>query len=182
VISFVILSIAAGMFSLGAFGSLTAVYVRDILHMGTYMFGTLGSMVGLGMLVGSFLVVKKAAAVENKAMLITAGLLLCGANIALIAAAGNAVIAVLGCIGIGLSASLLIVPSMTLMQGKVPPEMRGRVSSSSMSLMTLAQGVALLFAGDLASRYGIVPVYYGSAVLLGVIALLGLFRLPRHAT
>jgi len=69
---------------------------------------------------------------------------------------------------------------MTMMQGQVPPEMRGRVSSSSMSLMTLAQGIALLAAGDLASRVGIVGVYYGSAALLAVIAAFGLLR-PRQA-
>ena len=48
--------------------------------------------------------------------------------------------------------------------------MRGRVSSSSMSLISISQGIALLFAGDLASRLGITPVFYGSAVLLLIIA------------
>lgn len=87
---------------------------------------------------------------------------------AFIAAFGNAVASVIGCIGVGLSSSLLIVPAMTLMQGQVPAEMRGRVSS--MSLMTLAQGAALLLAGDLASRFGITAVHYGSAVLMAIIA------------
>ena len=168
------------MFSLGAFGSLTAVYVRDVLHAGSYLFGTLGSMIGLGMLVGSFGVVRFARRVKNKAMLISTGLLACGVNIALIAWSGTVAAAVLGCTGIGLSTAMLIVPAMTMMQGQVPPEMRGRVSSSSMSLMTLAQGIALLAAGDLASRIGIVGVYDGSAALLAVIAAFGLLR-PRQA-
>jgi hypothetical protein len=48
-----------------------------------------------------------------------------------------------------------------------------------MSLISISQGVALLFAGDLASRFGIAPVFYGSAGLLLLIAVGGTFRLRR---
>lgn len=176
VISFVILSIAAGMFALGAFGSLTAVYVRDILHGPQELFGTLGSMIGLGMLAGSFVVVRFSPRFPNKMALISTGMLACGVNIAIIAWAGITSVTIAGCIGIGLSASLLMIPSMAVMQGQVPAEMRGRVSSSAMSLMTMAQGVALLFAGDMASRFGIVNVYYASAAMLAGIAGFGFVR------
>jgi hypothetical protein len=57
--------------------------------------------------------------------------------------------------------------------------MRGRVSSSSMSLISISQGFALLFAGDLASRLGIAVVFYGSAALLLIIAIAGTFRLRK---
>jgi hypothetical protein len=59
--------------------------------------------------------------------------------------------------------------------------MRGRVSSSSMSLITLAQGIAMLFAGDLASRFGIVAVYYGSAAMLLFIAVFGFMRVRQNS-
>jgi len=179
VIGFVILSIAAGMFAMGAFGSLIAVYVRDILHMNAQMFGTLGSLVGFGMLTGGFVITKVAHRFPDKAKIIVAGLFFCGVSIAFIAAFGNIVASVIGCIGVGLSSSMLIVPAMALMQGQVPAEMRGRVTSSSMSLMTLAQGAALLFTGDLASRFSITAVYYGSAVLMAIIAGFGLLRVGR---
>ena len=112
-------------------------------------------------------------------MLITSGILTCGAFIGIIALIPNIVVSIAGCLGIGLGASMLIIPSMAMMQGTVPAEMRGRVSSSSMSLITLSQGIAMLFAGDLGSRFGIVAVYWGSAALLFVIALFGFFRLRR---
>lgn len=179
VISFVIISIAAGMFAMGAFGSLTAVFVRDILHSNSYLFGTLGSMIGLGMLVGSIAVSKIAGRVENKANLIVSGMMLCGAFITVVALFPNVFVAVAGCLGIGLGASLLIIPSMAMMQGHVPHEMRGRVSSSSMSVMTMTQGIALVFAGDLASRFGIIPVYYGSGALLAAIGMVGFFWLRK---
>src|SRR5260370_32489162 len=48
VMSFVILSIAAGTFAMSAFGSLIAVFVRDVLHANSYFFGALGSLIGAG--------------------------------------------------------------------------------------------------------------------------------------
>jgi hypothetical protein len=43
----------------------------------------------------------------------------------------------------------------------------------------MSQGIALLFAGDLASRLGIVTVFYGSAGLLLLIAIAGSLRLRK---
>jgi MFS transporter, DHA3 family, macrolide efflux protein len=179
VIGFVILSIAAGTFAISAFGSLIAVYVRDVLHANTYLFGALGSTIGAGMLAGGLVVTPLARRIQQKAHLITAGILLCGVAIAAIAWAANSAAALAGCFAIGIGASLLTIAAMTLMQGQVPAEMRGRVSSSSMSLISISQGIALLFAGDLASRLGIAAVFYGSAALLLVIALAGTYRLRR---
>ncbi len=179
VIGFVILSIAAGTFAISAFGSLIAVYVRDVLHANSYVFGALGSSIGAGMLAGGFAVTPVARRIQQKAHLITAGILLCGASIGMIALIPNTATAVAGCVALGVGASLLTIAAMTLMQGQVPAEMRGRVSSSSMSLISLSQGVALLFAGDLASRLGIAKVFYGSAMLLFVIAIAGTLRLRK---
>src|SRR6202789_3552495 len=46
----VILAMAAGMFVIGCFGPLIAIYVRDSLHASTKMFGIASPMIGLGML------------------------------------------------------------------------------------------------------------------------------------
>lgn len=179
VISFVILSIAAGTFAISAFGSLIAVYVRDVLHSNSYLFGALGSVIGVGMLGGGVAVTPLARRMQQKAHLVTAGIFLCAISIGLIARVANAGVALAGCLGIGIGAALMTIAATTLLQGQVPHEMRGRVSSSSMSLISISQGIALLFAGDLASRYGIAVVFYGSAVLLLVISLAGLLRLRR---
>jgi hypothetical protein len=57
--------------------------------------------------------------------------------------------------------------------------MRGRVSSSAMSMISISQGIALLFAGNLALRFGIVAVFYGSAALLLLISIVGTIRLRK---
>jgi DHA3 family macrolide efflux protein-like MFS transporter len=179
VISFVILSIAAGTFAMSAFGSLTAVFVRDVLHSNSYLFGTLGSLIGAGMLFGGFAVTPLARRVQQKAHLVTAGILLCGISIGAIARFPRDLVAFGGCLGIGVGASLMIIAATALMQGQVPQEMRGRVTSSMMALISISQGIALLFAGDLASRFGIVYVFYGSAALLIAISLGGAIRLRK---
>jgi MFS transporter, DHA3 family, macrolide efflux protein len=179
VISFVILSIAAGTFAIGAFGSLTSVYVRDVLHANSYVFGALGTMIGAGMVAGGVVVTPLARRFRHKAHLVNAGILTCGIFIAIVAGFPFKAAALAGCFGIGIGASLMIIPAMALMQGQVPPEMRGRVSSSSMSLISISQGVALLFAGDLASRFGITAVFFGSAALLLLISIAGTIRLRK---
>ena len=52
-ISFVILSMTAGMFAVRCFGALLSVYVRDILRSSPAMFGTLNSLIGIGMITGT---------------------------------------------------------------------------------------------------------------------------------
>ncbi len=179
VISFVILSIAAGTFAMSAFGSLIAIYVRDVLHSNSYLFGALGSMIGVGMLGGGILITPIARKMQQKAHLVTAGIFVCGISIGIVARISNDLVAVAGCLGIGIGASLMTIAATTLLQGQIPHELRGRVSSSMMSLISISQGIALLFAGDLASRFGITTVFYGSAALLLVISMAGAIRLRK---
>jgi len=184
VMSFVILSIAAGTFAISAFASLIAVFVRDVLHSNSYLFGALGSVIGAGMIGGGVAAAPLARKIQQKAQMVNAGIVICGASIALIAFLPNALVSLFGCLGLGIGASLLTIAAMALMQGAVPQEMRGRVSSSSMSLISISQGIALLFAGDLASRIGITFVFFGSAALLFLISIAGTIRLrkPLEAT
>lgn len=49
---FVILALVAGMFIIGCFGPLIAVYVRDSLHSSTQVFGIVSAMIGVGMFAG----------------------------------------------------------------------------------------------------------------------------------
>src|ERR1051325_11649569 len=52
-ISFVILSMTAGMFALRCFGALLSVYVRDVLHSTSAAFGVLNTLIGVGMIIGT---------------------------------------------------------------------------------------------------------------------------------
>ena len=68
------------------------------------------------------------------------------------------------------------------MQGQTPMELIGRVSSSVMSVLSIAQLVGLVFSGSLAQTLGIRNLFYASAVLLLLITVFGYFRLPQQAS
>jgi hypothetical protein len=176
--SFVIISMTAGMFAMGCFGALISVFVRDTLRGGAYLFGAIGSLVGVGTIFGALLV-QKAAKGKAPAQMVSFGLGGVGVFIVMAAAWRTAGATLLAAFGIGVSVAFIMVAATALLQGDTPPEMRGRVTSSSMSLIALAQGAAMMFAGGWATRFGIVNLFYASAAILFVVAIGGVLRLRR---
>jgi MFS family permease len=177
-ISFVVISLAAAMFATSCFSALVAVFVRDVLHGGTYLFGALGSTIGAGSIIGGLLITKLARG-RSQTHLVCLGIAIMGAFILLLTAIPTTLMTLLGCIGIGAGVGLIMITSAALMQGQTPPEMRGRVSSGSMSLITLSQGVSLIFAGGLANRFGLLNVFYASSAMLLAIAASGVVWLRK---
>lgn len=168
-VSFVVIAMTAGMFAIRCFGSLIAVYVRDVLHGGTKLFGNLGSLVGFGMIIGTQLVRIGSKRLPGT-QIVTAGLAGTGAAIGILAVFGNTAIAAAMMIGIGFFASFVFVPAQVLIQEHTPANMLGRVSGSLMAVMFSSQVIALISAGELATAIGIRNVYFASAVLLFAIA------------
>jgi MFS family permease len=176
--SFVILSMAAGMFALSCFGPLIAVYVRDELNAGSIAFGIINSMIGIGMILGS-LIVNRFAQRVPKSHLVIWGLLTLAVFVVVMAAFKNMVMAGLGTFGIGVGIIFIIVAAQTLMQQQTPIELVGRVSSSFMSVLSIAQLFGLVFSGSLAQTLGTRNLFYASAGLLLLITALGYYRLPQ---
>jgi MFS family permease len=176
--SFVILSMTAGTFALGCFGALISVYVRDVLHGTAYLFGAIGSLIGVGSISGAMFV-RKVAAGRPPAILISGAMFGIGVFILLMAFAAKSWTTLACSAGIGVCVAFLMVAATTLLQGETPPEMRGRVSSSSMSMIAMSQGFAMLFAGSWATRFGITNLFYASAVMLFIVAFGGLGRARR---
>lgn len=179
-ISFVITSMAAGMFAIRCFGALLAVYVRDVLKGGTSLFGILGSLIGVGMIVGTSLV-RKVSRERSNSHVVTGGLAAVGFSIALIAVAGSIPAAVIGILLLGFFVAFIVVPAQTLMQEHTPKNMLGRVSGSMVSVMVSSQVLGMLLAGKVATLIGIRNVYYSSAALLLVLAAAGYYWLSRDS-
>lgn len=176
-ISFVIISITAGMFAMSCFGPLVAVYVRDNLKANEIVFGSINSLVGVGMILCTLMIGKYAKS-RAKTQMVIEGLLVIGISVVLMATFGNIPMAAVGMFGLGVGAALIMIPSQTLIQAETPMEMVGRVSSSVWSLMSVAQVVGLVFSGSLAQQLGIIRLFYLSAAMLVLIAIIGFFRLP----
>ena len=178
-VSFVIISLTAGMFAIRCFFALIAVYVRDVLSGGSTLFGTISSLVGVGIIAGSQFI-HHFARKRSKAHLVILGLLGIGLSIVLMAAFANIPVTMLATLGIGFWVGFLIVPTQVLLQEETPKEMLGRVSSSMMSVMSASQVLAMSGAGPIAESIGIRNLYYLSAALLLGIAGFGYIRISKQ--
>ncbi len=178
-VSFVIISLMAGMFAIRCFFALIAVYVRDVLSGGSALFGTISSLVGIGIIAGSQFI-HHFARKRSKGHLVILGLLGIGVSIVLMAAFANIPVTMIATLGIGFWVGFLIVPTQVLLQEETPKDMLGRVSSSLMAVMSASQVLAMSGAGPIAESIGIRNLYYLSAAMLVGIAAFGYTRIPKQ--
>ena len=177
-ISFVILAMTAGMFAIRCFGVLLSVYVRDVLASNAALFGTLNSLIGVGMIAGTQSLHRFARKIPQQ-FLVVYGLGGMGAGVFITALFGRVSAAAVGMLALGFFAAFIMVPSQTLLQQETPHELLGRVMSSLMSLLAISQVLAMFVAGPVAQHAGIRPLYFASAVMLAAISIGGYARLRR---
>ena len=162
---FVILAMASGMFVLGCFGPLIAVYVRDSLHASTRVFGVASAMIGLGMLLGINGLTTFGKKLGNT-LLVYSGLFGIALGLVLLTTLTHIWSTLLGNLIIGLAVAAIIIPSQTLFQQETPPELMGRVGSTFMSIIFTAQIAGLVLSGQLAQYTGVRQVFALCAILL----------------
>jgi MFS family permease len=175
-LSFVVLAMSAGLFTIGCFGPLIAIFVRESLHASSGVFGLVSAMVGVGLLAGTQGLRVVARHVSNETMVLS-GLLGIGAGVLLLGAIPHIAATIAGTFAIGFSFSGIIVPAQTLMQQETPPALMGRVSSSVMSSVFFAQVMGLLVSAVLGQLIGVRAVFLLCAALAGTLAATGHFLL-----
>jgi MFS family permease len=178
---FVILAMAAGMFVIGCFGPLIAIYVRDSLHASTKMFGIVSPMIGLGMLLGINGLNTFGKKLSNT-LLVYSGL--CGIAIGLVILTllPHVWSTLVGNFIIGIAVAAIIVPAQTLFQQATPPELLGRVGSTFMSIVFAAQIAGLVLSGILTQHIGVRQVFALCAVMLVILIAVGkLWMEPKKA-
>lgn len=171
-IRLVILAMVATVFAVGAFDALIAVYVREILHARSQVFGGLVALVGVGAILGAFLIGKFAQR-QSRVSMVLLGILGLSLGVFLLAQSSKAPSALLCSLTLGLAVSSVLLPSQTLMQEETPQDMQGRVSSTAIALLTVSQLVGVSIVGKVADRIGIRQVYELVALLLALTAVLG---------
>lgn len=181
-ISFVVMALAAGMFVIGCFGPLIAIYVRESLHAGSGVFGIVSAMVGVGMMAGVPVVRRLAGHLANTT-LVLGGLAGVGLGALLLGALPWVPMSMLACFTLGFTFAGVVVPAQTLMQSETPAALMGRISSTSMSVVIFAQLVGLLLSGILADRLGVRAVFFLCAILAWILTGAGklLLHTERHA-
>ena len=181
-ISFVVMAMAAGMFVIGCFGPLIAIYVRDSLQAAAGVFGVVSAMVGVGMMTGVPVVRRLSGRVAGTT-LVLGGLAGVGLGALLLGALPWVPMSMLACFTLGFTFAGVIVPAQTLLQSETPAALMGRISSTTMSVVIFAQLVGLLLSGILADRLGVRAVFFLCAILAWILTGAGklLLRTERHA-
>jgi MFS family permease len=169
---FVIVALAAGMFVMGCFGPLIAVYVRDVLHALTKTYSVVSAMIGVGLLVGVNALNAFAKKMSNT-LQVYLGLGGIALGTLLLAAIPTVATTIFGCFLIGFAAAGIIVPSQTLVQQETPPELMGRVGSTLMSAIFTAQILGLVLSGILAQYTSIRGVFWLCTALLAALIVAG---------
>jgi MFS transporter, DHA3 family, macrolide efflux protein len=179
---FVILAMAAGMFVLGCFGPLIAIYVRDSLHASTKMFGIVSPMIGLGMLLGINGLNTFGKKLSNT-LLVYSGLGGIAVGLILLTLLPHVWSTLVGNFTIGIAVAAIIVPAQTLFQQATPPELLGRVGSTFMSIVFAAQILGLVLSGILTQHIGVRQVFALCALMLVALMAAGkLWMEPKKTT
>jgi MFS family permease len=174
-IFFVILAMAAGLFTIGCFAPLISIWVRDTLHANARVFGVVSGAVGIGMLIGTQPIRRLSARIPHDVMVLS-GLAGIGAAVLLLGAVPLVAAAIGSTFMIGFSFAAIMVPAQTLSQRETPHDMLGRVASTQISILSLAQILGLVLSGTLAELFGVRIVFFlCSGLSLGLVALGRLF-------
>ncbi|HEY6253152.1 MAG TPA: MFS transporter [Candidatus Angelobacter sp.] len=168
-LAFVFTAMAMAMFVLSSFSPLSSIYIRDTLSAGVFWYGIMSTMVGVGMILGTQILTKVARNISKQVMVLC-GLLGLGAGAALLGLSRNIPMATVSTLTIGFTVAFVLVPAQTLSQQETPHELMGRVSSSFMSLIALAQVMGLLLSGYLAQILGIRRLFLVCGLFLALLA------------
>ena len=179
---FVILALASGMFVLGCFGPLIAVYVRDTLHASTKVFGAASAMIGIGILIGINALNAFGKAIRNT-FLVYSGLGGIAIGLVVLTLLHFLWSTILGNFVIGFSVAGIIIPTQVMIQQETPPALMGRVGSTVMSTVFTAQILGLVASGLLAQHIGVIQVFAICAGMLVVLIVVGkMFMEPGSET
>jgi MFS family permease len=179
-LSFVVAAMAAGLFTIGCFGPLIAIFVRESLHASAGMFGFISAMIGVGLMAGTQGLRAVAHRWSNEAMVLS-GLVGIGAGVFLLGALEYVPATVFATFLIGFAFAGIIVPAQTLMQQETPPALMGRISSTVMSVVFFAQVLGLVLSAVLGQALGVRAVFFLCAALAGGLAAAGHFFLATSA-
>ncbi|ABF41644.1 major facilitator superfamily (MFS) transporter [Candidatus Koribacter versatilis Ellin345] len=171
-LSFVFLAMAIAMFVMSSFMPLISIFVRDVLHGATRTYGVVSSCVGFGMILGTTLVTKISRGKARPGVVVM-GLLSLGVATAVLATSRIPFQAGVSTFLMGFSIAMVLIPAQTMSQQETPPQMVGRVSSTFMSMISIAQVFGLLLSGSAAQRLGMQRLFAVCSAVLVVIAAAG---------
>jgi len=171
-------SVISGYGALLFFGPSAAlalpVFAKQVLRVGPAELGMLFSAIGGGAVIGA-LIVASAGDVRNKGRLVFGSILLWTVALAVFGWSDSLRVAIPALVLLGTAQNAAGATTITLLQTRVPAEMRGRAMSLNTLLIMCVRPLGDFPAGAVIGRFGFRPAILLAAALVGT-ALLVLFR------
>ncbi len=146
------------------------IFGTQILHLDPFQLGLLFTAAGIGTIVGA-LGIASLGDVQRKGMLMLAALLVWTGGLAIFAVSRTMGLSLAGLGLYGMAQNGVAATTITLLQTRVPPQMRGRVMSLNTLLIMGVRPLGDFPAGALTTTLGAQPVVLLSALLVGAYAL-----------
>lgn len=159
-----------GFFAYGAFDSLESLFYRDVLRVGADWMGWLSAASGVGVVVGSLLVLRIPKQ-RLSTRLLAAILALVGVGSMIYTGTPFVAVAAVGQVITGIGFGALAPVRTTLTQQRCEPGNVGRVSSVMRMGMNSAGTLPLLVSPALAAAFGPQAVLFGASTLAALIGL-----------
>jgi MFS family permease len=173
----VLLSYGALLFLGPSMQFLLPIFVRETSTVGSERLGLLLSAVGLGTVVGA-LTVASLGDVRRKGWLLLGAVLTWASALAVFILQTNLAAAVAALTVLGMAQAAAGASTVTLLQTRVPPQMRGRAMSLNTLLIMCVRPLGDFPAGAAIAAFGLHWAVLGSAALVGAAALALLVTRP----
>lgn len=165
-----LIALTSAMFTVGCFGPLVAVYVRDVLHARVGLFGSTQIAIGFGLVCGSQMAILGPSYLSKQRITLY-GLFGTAISLCILGLFTKILITLaVSCI-LGISIACIVVTCTTALQSSAPQHLIGRVSASYISLGMMAQVVGLTLSGEIAKYIGVRGVFFLSSMSLLALSL-----------
>lgn len=169
--SALLLALAAATFAGSCFGGLASLYVRDLLHGESGVLAMISSLIGAGTIGGAAIARRILTRFRDPLAFVCSGMTTVGVSLLMFAKLRNERTALAASLVMGAGVAAVMVAGTAILQGRTPPELRGRISGISATLTSTSQLAAMLISGSVAARIGVRGVYAASAAILFGVAL-----------
>jgi MFS family permease len=161
------------------------IFATDILHRGAKGYGFLMSTAGVGAVIGALYFAGRTH-YKGLARWIAGTALLCGIGLMVFAESRTFWLSASVLLVVGFAATVQMAATNTIVQSRVPDDLRGRIMAVYATMFMGVQPIGSLLAGYVARRFGapVTLAVFGLLVVIGSLVFLVriVLRLPTQAT
>jgi MFS family permease len=167
---FIVLSYGTLLFFAPSAAMMLPLFARQVIHVGPTQLGAMFSAIGVGAVFGA-LITASLGDFAHKGLLVFGSILLFAAALALFGLSGSVLAGVPLLFILGGAQNTAGATTITLLQTRVPPWMRGRAMSLNTLLIMSIRPLGDFPVGAMIGRLGFRPTVLLSAVIVGVVPL-----------